>query len=83
MVIFLIFLEYIIFAIFVYILFRKEKRSYAFSHPEYCKSCREVVDSDNLNCSNCKEQIKKVCDECGSLIDTEWRYCPFCDRTKK
>lgn len=79
----LIFLEYIIFVIFIYMIFRKEKRSYAYRELEYCKNCGEEIDPNSIYCPNCDGQNKKICDECGSIIDIEWRYCPFCDSSKK
>lgn len=79
----MIFLEYIIFLIFIYIVFRKENKSYAKNEFEFCKNCGEKIDPNEIYCPICNAQNKKVCDECGSLIDIEWRYCPFCKSLTK
>lgn len=79
----LIFVEYSIFLFLIYLVLRKEKKSYADKSLEYCINCGEKIDSDTIFCSSCNEQNKKVCKECGSLIDIEWRYCPFCNSMSK
>ena len=79
---------YLALSVIVYLVVKKEEKSYTKSIHEKCRNCGMVIKTDILACPYCKEKIERVCDccgrlidieECGSLLGIEWRYCPFCE----
>lgn len=74
---------YVIISIIIYLIVKKEEKSYANSKHEKCRNCGTIIDSDSLYCPYCNEEIKRICDGCGRLIDIEWRYCPFCENHER
>jgi len=43
-----------------------------------CFKCHKKIEEDYIYCPHCKEQLKKRCENCGSMMDICWRRCPYC-----
>ncbi len=73
-------MQYIICGIILYLISKKEDKLYGIINgkEEKCKNCGMNINSTDLFCPHCNEEVKKVCENCGKLNDVDWRYCPFC-----
>lgn len=74
---------YIVLSFTIYLIVKREEKSYLITHQEKCKNCGKEIDANFLHCPFCHEEIKKICNCCGKLIDIDWRYCPFCENDEK
>lgn len=45
---------------------------------EFCPYCNNVVDPTMILCPHCWKEIKKICSNCKSFINSKWKKCPYC-----
>jgi RNA polymerase subunit RPABC4/transcription elongation factor Spt4 len=43
-----------------------------------CLACRTPVEPTFRCCPGCGLELKRACDDCGSLVDVTWAACPHC-----
>lgn len=76
-------LQYVICAVILYLIIKRDDSTYEINGKEKCKNCGKIIETNTLICPNCQEEVKKICDSCGRLMDIDWRYCPFCEKNEK
>ncbi len=45
-----------------------------------CPICQEIVDKDALVCPRCGYSLLTTCAGCGSPVQIQYSYCPYCSR---
>ncbi len=43
-----------------------------------CPKCGDIIEVNELFCSNCGEKLKKECPKCGTINDKKNNYCEKC-----
>ena len=43
-----------------------------------CEKCMTVLDKNFIFCPNCRQKLKKECDQCHQSFPSIWEVCPYC-----
>lgn len=47
---------------------------------EVCPKCGYMFIRESEKCPKCNLKIKNICSSCNILLDSSWKFCPFCGK---
>jgi len=45
---------------------------------KFCPYCQEMIEADFFFCPHCHAELLYDCFQCGKIIQTQWKICPYC-----